>query len=141
MIHSILWRLPSLFLVLLMLSTSFWSSIDHHYLDWFPGHEHLFVTHTHTHQYDGGKTSTAFHYHNLEDSNFTGNIGQTVTVSFVDGDVGSSFSFVSMKGFDKELEKNVKFTSVRVLFEDLQNVPLEINCDVLTPPPIVNKHL
>ena len=141
MIHSILWRLPSLFLVLLMLSTSFWSSIDHHYLDWFPGHDHLFVTHTHTHQYDGGKTSTAFHYHNLEDSNSTGNIGQTVTVSFVDSDVGSSFSFVSMKGFDKELEKHVKFTSIRVLFEDLRNVPLEINFDVLPPPPIVNKHL
>ena len=141
MIHSILWRLPSLFLVLLMLSTSFWSSIDHHYLDWFPGHDHLFVTHTHTHQYDGGKTSTAFHYHNLEDSNSTGNIVQTVTVSFVDSDVGSSFSFVSMKGFDKELEKHVKFTSIRVLFEDLRNVPLEINFDVLTPPPIVNKHL
>ena len=141
MIHSTLWRLPSLLLVLLMLSTSFWSSIDHHYLDWFPGHDHLFVTHTHTHQYNGGKTSSAFHYHNLEDSNSTGNIGQTVTVSFVDGDVGSSFSFVSMKGFDKELEKHVKFTSIRVLFEDLQNVPLEINFDVLTPPPIVNKHL
>ena len=141
MIHSILWRLPSLFLVLLMLSTSFWSSIDHHYLDWFPGHDHLFVTHTHTHQYDGGKTSTAFHYHNLEDSNSTGNIGQTVTVSFVDSDVGSSFSFVAMKGFDKELEKHVKFTSIRVLFEDLRNVPLEINFYVLTPPPIVNKHL
>ena len=141
MIHSILWRLPSLLLVLLMLSTSFWSSIDHHYLDWFPGHDHLFVMHTHTHQYDGGKTSTAFHYHNLEDSNSADNIGQTVTVSFVDDDVGSSFGFVSIKGFDKELEKHVKFTSVRVLFEDLQNVPLEINCDVLTPPPIVNKHL
>mgnify|MGYP003320184542 FL=1 len=140
MIHSILWRLPSLFLVLLMLSTSFWSSIDHHYLDWFPGHDHLFVMHTHTHQYDGGKTSTAFHYHNLEDSNSADNIGQTVTVSFVDDDVGSSFGFVSMKGFDKELEKHVKFTSVRTLFEDLQNFPLGINSDVLTPPPI-NKHL
>ena len=53
MAHSILWRIPTLMIVFSVLSTSVWVSFDHHYLDWYSGHEHLIVVLGHTHDYGG----------------------------------------------------------------------------------------
>ena len=52
MIHSILWRIPSFAVTLMVLAPAVWSHFDHHLIERYPNHSHLRIADSHTHNYN-----------------------------------------------------------------------------------------
>ena len=52
MIHSILWRIPSLVITLMVLAPAVWFHFDHHLIERYPNHSHLRIADSHTHNYN-----------------------------------------------------------------------------------------
>ena len=136
MAHSVLWRLPTLMIVLSVLSTSVWISFDHHYLEWHPGHEHLFIISGHIHDYASMDLSAAYPHHGTKKLDATDEVSQTYTGSFLDRDAGTAVAVQSIGVFDKELLGWMKYSSNQSIAERPQTFPSGIQTEVLTPPPI-----
>jgi len=136
MAHSVLWRIPTLIIVLSILGTSVWISFDHHYLDWHPGHEHLFMTLGHTHDYGSMDLSDAYPHHGAKKLDGTEEERQTYTGSFLDSDAGTGIGVLSIDVFDKELLSWMKYSSNQSVSESPQPFPSGIQPEVPTPPPI-----
>ena len=136
MAHSFLWRIPTLMIVLSVLSTSVWISFDHHHLDWHPGHEHLFVTSGHIHEYGSMDLSAAYPRHETKKLDAIDEVSQTYAGSFFDRDAGTAVAVLSIDVFDKELLRRMKYSSNQSIAESPKTFPLGIQTEVLTRPPI-----
>ena len=52
MIHSILWRIPSFAITLMVLAPAVWFHFDHHWIERYPNHSHIRIANSHTHNYN-----------------------------------------------------------------------------------------
>lgn len=135
MAHSILWRIPTVMIVFSVLSTSVWVSFDHHYLDWYSGHEHLIVVLGHTHDYGGMDLPDTYSHHETKNLDGTYGVMETYTGSFLDKNAGIAANAMSIDAFDKELLVWMLHSSSTTIVESPQIFPSGIQVEVPTPPP------
>ena len=135
MTHSILWRIPTLMIVFSVLSTSVWVSFDHHYLDWYSGHEHLIVVFGHTHDYGGMDLPDTYSHHETKNLDGVYEVMETYTGSFLDKNMGIAGAAMSIDAFDRELLGWMQYSSSRSIVESPQIPPSGIQVEVPTPPP------
>lgn len=136
MAHSILWRIPTLMIVFSVLSTSVWVSFDHHYLDWYSGHEHLIVVLGHTHDYGGMDLPDTYSHHETKNLGGVYGVMETYTGSFLDKNAGiAAAAAMSIDAFGKELLGWMQCSSSRSIVESPQISPSDIQVEVPTPPP------
>ena len=105
MIHSVMWRIPSILISMAILAPYTWALFDHHFAERNPGHDHATTYQMHTHSFeliidhheitDDINVLESVVISNLEASGYS--LSQIKGIcNFVDTDNGYTFSLVTI---------------------------------------------
>ena len=124
-IHSILWRTPTILIVLAVLAPMFWVLFDDHFMERHPGLAHLMPSHQHAHVYESPKN----HRHGPDSS-------QVQRGAYFSDDRVMSANLWHIDTLLDDIRAVRRFTSVRQFLLEDSPLPQGLLLPPNTPPPI-----